>query len=143
MFEGFEELDIDSGEAVIHLRRGGSGPPLLLLHGHPQTHVMWHRVAPRLARDFTVVTPDDCTMTVETAPVTAPERGLRVNCASAPRSAGPAKARSPSVRRSIPRRKSPSPPSAGNMLAIPRAESAGSQLRHSTIFSSWSARNWV
>src|SRR5262245_28909883 len=58
MFDGFEVDDIDTGEAVIHCRRGGSGPPLLLLHGYPQTHAMWHLVAPRLARDFTVVATD-------------------------------------------------------------------------------------
>src|SRR5919202_1262464 len=58
MFDGFELTIVDVGEAAIRLRRGGSGPPLLLLHGHPQTHVMWHLVAPRLARDFTVVAPD-------------------------------------------------------------------------------------
>src|SRR5918999_527016 len=58
MFEGFELSTIETGEAAIRVRRGGSGPPLLLLHGHPQTHAMWHRVAPRLARDFTVVAPD-------------------------------------------------------------------------------------
>ena len=49
---------IDTGEATLRVRHGGSGPPLLLLHGHPQTHLMWHRVAPLLARDFTVVAPD-------------------------------------------------------------------------------------
>jgi len=37
---------------------GGSGPPLLLLHGYPQTHAMWRKVAPRLAQDFTLVIPD-------------------------------------------------------------------------------------
>jgi len=58
VFEGFETDDVDTGEAVIHLRRGGAGPPVLLLHGYPQTHVMWHLVAPVLARDFTVVAPD-------------------------------------------------------------------------------------
>lgn len=58
MFEGFQSSTIDTGEAVIRLRHGGTGPPLLLLHGSPQTHVMWHRVAPRLARDFTVVAAD-------------------------------------------------------------------------------------
>src|SRR3954452_13004574 len=58
MFEGFELSRIDTGEAVIRVRHGGSGPPLLLLHGHPQTHVMWHKIAPMLARDFTVVAPD-------------------------------------------------------------------------------------
>ncbi len=58
MFEGFERTRIETGEAVIHVRHGGDGPPLLLLHGHPQTHAMWHRVAPRLARDFTVVVTD-------------------------------------------------------------------------------------
>ncbi len=58
MFEGFELAMIDTGAAVIRVRHGGSGPPLLLLHGHPQTHLIWHRVAPRLARDFTVVAAD-------------------------------------------------------------------------------------
>lgn len=43
---------------ALRLRRGGKGPPLLLLHGNPQTHAMWHKVAPVLARDFTVVCPD-------------------------------------------------------------------------------------
>ena len=58
MFEGFELTTLDTGEATIRVRHGGSGPPLLLLHGHPQTHVMWYKVAPLLARDFTVVAPD-------------------------------------------------------------------------------------
>jgi haloacetate dehalogenase len=58
VFDGFELLTVDAGEATIRLRRGGSGPPLLLLHGHPQTHAMWHAVAPRLAGDFTVVAAD-------------------------------------------------------------------------------------
>ncbi len=58
MFEGFELSTVDTGEAVIRVRHGGSGPPLLLLHGNPQTHVMWHAVAPQLARDFTVVATD-------------------------------------------------------------------------------------
>ena len=58
MFEGFESAMIDAEEASIRVRRGGSGPPLLLLHGNPQTHVMWHEVAPRLAEDFNVVATD-------------------------------------------------------------------------------------
>jgi haloacetate dehalogenase len=58
MLEGFEEGRIDTGEAVIRVRHGGSGPPVLLLHGIPETHLMWHAVAPRLARDFTVVLAD-------------------------------------------------------------------------------------
>ena len=49
MFEGFALERIDVGEAVLRVRHGGSGPPLLLLHGHPRTHVTWHRVAPLLA----------------------------------------------------------------------------------------------
>ena len=40
MFDGFELSTIDTGEARIRVRHGGSGPPLLLLHGNPQTHVM-------------------------------------------------------------------------------------------------------
>jgi haloacetate dehalogenase len=58
VFEGFETEDVDTGEAVIRLRRGGGGPPVLLLHGYPQTHAMWHLVAPLLAHDFTVVATD-------------------------------------------------------------------------------------
>jgi haloacetate dehalogenase len=58
MFEGFTLTTIKVNEIDIRLRHGGSGPPLLLLHGHPQTHVMWHEIAPRLARDFTVIAPD-------------------------------------------------------------------------------------
>ena len=58
MFEGFESSMIDAGEAEIRVRHGGSGPPLLLLHGNPQTHVMWHEVAPRLTGEFTVVATD-------------------------------------------------------------------------------------
>jgi haloacetate dehalogenase len=58
VFEGFELSFVDTGEATIRVRHGGSGPPLLLLHGHPQTHAMWNLVAPRLAEDFTVVAPD-------------------------------------------------------------------------------------
>src|SRR5918912_642565 len=58
MFEGFKLDMLDTGEAVIRVRYGGSGPPLLLLHGHPQTHAMWYRIAPRLAKDFTVVAAD-------------------------------------------------------------------------------------
>jgi haloacetate dehalogenase len=58
VFEGFDEADIDVGTAVVHVRKGGKGPPLLLLHGHPRTHTTWHRVAPVLADRFTVVCPD-------------------------------------------------------------------------------------
>lgn len=58
MFEGFRPLSVDTAQTRIFLRRGGEGPPLLLLHGYPQTHVMWHRVAPVLARRFTVVCAD-------------------------------------------------------------------------------------
>ena len=57
-FEGFrlEETVVDGQR--IRLRQGGEGPPLLLLHGNPQTHAMWHKVAPVLARDYTVICPD-------------------------------------------------------------------------------------
>lgn len=58
MFDGFTLTTIDTGEASIRVCYGGSGPPLLLLHGIPETHVMWHRIAARLARDFTVVATD-------------------------------------------------------------------------------------
>jgi len=58
MFEGFTTADIDAGGTTIHTVYGGSGPPLLLLHGYPQTHVIWHKIAPRLAERFTVVATD-------------------------------------------------------------------------------------
>src|SRR5215217_4399210 len=55
---GFETRDFETAGARIHHATGGSGPPLLLLHGHPQTHLTWHKIAPRLAERFTVVAPD-------------------------------------------------------------------------------------
>jgi haloacetate dehalogenase len=73
LFEGFELESLDTGEAELRVRHGGSGPPLLLLHGHPQTHVMWHRVAPRLAEDFTVVAPDLRGYGGSSKPPTAPD----------------------------------------------------------------------
>jgi haloacetate dehalogenase len=57
-FDGFTLTNVRVRDGVLRLRHGGSGPPLLLLHGNPQTHAMWHRVAPVLARRFTVVCPD-------------------------------------------------------------------------------------
>ena len=50
MFEGFSQRTVDTGEARIFLREGGTGRPLLLLHGFPQTHLMWRDIAPLLAR---------------------------------------------------------------------------------------------
>ncbi|MDH3231132.1 MAG: alpha/beta hydrolase [Alphaproteobacteria bacterium] len=58
MFEGFERQRIDAGEVAINAVIGGRGPPLLLLHGYPQSHVMWRKVAPALAERFTVVAAD-------------------------------------------------------------------------------------
>jgi len=58
MFSSFEARRFELGDVLIHGRVGGSGPALMLLHGHPQTHTMWHRVADELARHFTVVALD-------------------------------------------------------------------------------------
>ncbi len=58
MFEQFAPFQIPVGDVTIAGRVGGSGPPLLLLHGHPQNHLIWHRVADRLAARFRVVCPD-------------------------------------------------------------------------------------
>ena len=58
MFRNFERITVFVNGVHIHCRVGGSGPPILLLHGHPQTHVIWHRVADRLAQEFSVVAAD-------------------------------------------------------------------------------------
>ncbi len=58
MLDGFQQDRITTTGAEINLRRAGEGPPLLLLHGYPQTHVMWHKIAPALAERFTVVLTD-------------------------------------------------------------------------------------
>lgn len=58
MLNGFESKRIQTSGSEIFLKQGGSGPPLLLLHGYPQTHVIWHKIAPVLAERFTVVAPD-------------------------------------------------------------------------------------
>ncbi len=59
LFPGFRTFTVDVGDGVgIHGVIGGEGPPLLLLHGHPQTHAIWHKVAPTLAGHFTVVACD-------------------------------------------------------------------------------------
>ena len=58
LFPDFERRRIRTSGASINLEIGGEGPPVLLLHGYPQTHAMWHKVAPRLARGYTVVCPD-------------------------------------------------------------------------------------
>jgi haloacetate dehalogenase len=60
LFPGFDEWDLPVAPGItLHGRSGGTGPPVLLLHGHPRTHATWHRVAPDLAAEgFTVVCPD-------------------------------------------------------------------------------------
>jgi haloacetate dehalogenase len=58
VFESFERERVETPGAEIELVRGGDGPPVLLLHGYPQTHAMWQPVAPKLAEEFTVVAAD-------------------------------------------------------------------------------------
>src|SRR4051812_8230555 len=57
-FPGFECRRVATSGAEINVVTGGSGPPLLLLHGYLQTHIMWRKIAPRLAEEFTLVIPD-------------------------------------------------------------------------------------
>src|SRR5215217_6803679 len=57
-FPGFARRRVATSGAEINLVTGGSGPPLLLLHGYPQTHIMWRKIAPDLAGKFTLVIPD-------------------------------------------------------------------------------------
>ncbi len=56
--DGFEAFEVQTGETTIFGRRGGDGPPLLLLHGFPETHLMWREIAPMLAADFTIISAD-------------------------------------------------------------------------------------
>ena len=58
LFPGYRLLDVAVPDSRVRLRTGGKGPPLLLLHGYPQTHVLWHKVAARLASHFTIVAAD-------------------------------------------------------------------------------------
>ena len=58
LFPGFETHHIDIDGLNFHARSGGSGPPLLCLHGYPQTHACWHKIAPALAKSNTVVAMD-------------------------------------------------------------------------------------
>src|SRR5579862_1618575 len=57
-FPGFKHLDMCTSGAVIRLRHGGSGPPLLLVHGNPLNHTSWYKVAPKLAEQYHVILPD-------------------------------------------------------------------------------------
>ncbi|QPF74530.1 alpha/beta hydrolase [Roseateles sp. DAIF2] len=76
LFPGFarHDIEVDAGVA-IHARVGGAGPPLLLLHGHPQTHAIWHRVAPVLARHFRLVLADLRGYGDSSKPAGAPDHG--------------------------------------------------------------------
>ncbi len=58
LFPGFRQKRLKTSGASINLVTGGGGPAVLLLHGYPETHAMWHKVAPALARDYTVVCAD-------------------------------------------------------------------------------------
>jgi haloacetate dehalogenase len=58
LFDGFEVADVETPRGPVRARLAGAGPPLLLLHGFPETHLMWHAVAPRLAERFAIVAAD-------------------------------------------------------------------------------------
>ena len=58
LFPGFKVVKVQTSGAMINVVIAGSGPPLLLLHGAPQTHAIWHRVAPELAKEYTVIAAD-------------------------------------------------------------------------------------
>ena len=76
MFDGFELSRVDTGEATIRARIGGSGPPLLLLHGNPETHVMWREITLRLAERFTVIAADLRGYGESSKPETTPDHFL-------------------------------------------------------------------
>jgi haloacetate dehalogenase len=72
-FDGFTLETREVNGVSLRLRRGGEGPPLLLLHGNPQTHAMWHKLAPVLARRFTVICPDIRGYGFSTKPAVSPD----------------------------------------------------------------------
>jgi haloacetate dehalogenase len=75
MFEGFEDIEVATPATVVRGKAGGAGPPVLLLHGIPETHLMWHRVAPRLAERYTVVATDLRGFGASDSPPSAPDHG--------------------------------------------------------------------
>ncbi len=94
MFKSFTLDRINVGEADLRVRYGGSGPAVLLLHGHPRTHVTWHKVAPLLAERFTVVCPDLRGYGQSSKPPTTPDhapyskRAMAADCATLMRALG-------------------------------------------------------
>lgn len=74
LFEGFDEETVTLGDTDIFARIGGSGPPVLLVHGYPQTSAMWHRLAPVLAEDYRVIVPDMPGYGRSSVPAGGPER---------------------------------------------------------------------
>ena len=94
MFEGFTLDRINVGEAELRVRYGGSGPALLLLHGHPRTHATWHKVAPLLAERFTVICPDLRGYGQSSKPPTTPDhapyskRAMAADCVTLMRALG-------------------------------------------------------
>jgi haloacetate dehalogenase len=76
MFENFQLEVVDLPEASLRVRQGGSGSPVLLLHGHPRTHATWHRVAPILAKHHTVICPDLRGFGQSSMPSNDPEHAL-------------------------------------------------------------------
>jgi haloacetate dehalogenase len=73
MFDGFDTRELETERGTIHARVGGNGPPLLLLHGYPETHLMWHSCAPALAERFTVVATDLSGYGASLRPAPAPD----------------------------------------------------------------------
>ncbi|MFC7549920.1 alpha/beta fold hydrolase [Plantactinospora sp. GCM10030261] len=73
MFDGFALDHVDVGQVRLRVRHGGRGPAVVLLHGHPRTHATWHRVAPLLAEDHTVICPTSA-RSPSTAGTTWPRR---------------------------------------------------------------------
>ncbi len=75
LFPGFGRMQVTVSGASINLVRGGAGPALLLLHGYPQTHCIWHKIAPRLAQKYTVVASDLRGYGDSSKPAGAPDHG--------------------------------------------------------------------